>query len=444
MVYTREVIKLIVLVLSVTLPISCNGTENCYHPWKEDFGLHINDSISESFKSLSNIMESFLTITTAGQDKEFLKTSIKKCVMSSDCSIYTLLDKKYEKSLTFCMVVNGSETCYVSTCTCSKNARKRRAVSTQVHDIENKDKPALRKDFECTIKPIENRHSISTNHLGTESRTDIENLTKCINDSMLTTRKENLNNGDVPLRGVSTWLYAMLFFIGVGVGTFFGGFLSIIAFKRNCSCSRPVFGSNKKEDVDIALNADICFNEVTEYSEIPEYAKKADLEVKEKLLEEPDPRENQNNMTNVEYHECIPMHNNDKKCESGFEWRHIDVKEHAKGSVNECMEHPFDRFSNTPDIGTVDIKGQTAVTEGLYQTHTEPYFQLSSTRDTKDSLPDSIVCGHHDKYQEESANSKTLLITSEDVNYKNTDESTYQEGKEQPTVNEYFVLEVRS
>lgn len=122
--------------------------------------------------------------------------------MSSDCSIYTLLDKNYEKSLTFCMVVNGSETCYVSTCTCSNNARKSRDVSSQVHDIENKDKPALRKDFECTIKPIENRHSISTNHLGTESRTDIENLTKCINDSMLTTKKENLNNGDVPLRGL--------------------------------------------------------------------------------------------------------------------------------------------------------------------------------------------------------------------------------------------------
>lgn len=88
-------------------------------------------------------------------------------------------------------------------------------------------------------------------------------------------------------------------------------------------------------------------------------------------------------MTNVEYHECIPMHNNDNKCKSDYEWRHIDVKEYAKGSVNECMEHPLDRFSNTPDIDTVDIKGQTAVTEGLYQTHTEPYFQLSSTRDTK-------------------------------------------------------------
>lgn len=37
------------LVLSVTLPISCNGTENCYHPWKEDFGLQINDSIRYVF-----------------------------------------------------------------------------------------------------------------------------------------------------------------------------------------------------------------------------------------------------------------------------------------------------------------------------------------------------------------------------------------------------------
>lgn len=32
------------LVLGVTLLKSGNGTKHCNHPWKQDFGLHINDS----------------------------------------------------------------------------------------------------------------------------------------------------------------------------------------------------------------------------------------------------------------------------------------------------------------------------------------------------------------------------------------------------------------
>lgn len=34
------------------------------------------------------------------------------------------------------------------------------------------------------------------------------------------------------LSGVPSWLNAMTFFIGVGVGTLFGGFVSFIAFGR--------------------------------------------------------------------------------------------------------------------------------------------------------------------------------------------------------------------
>lgn len=90
-------------------------------------------------------------------------------------------------------------------------------------------------------------------------------------------------------------------------------------------------------------------------------------------------------MTNVEYHECIPMFNKDSKSGSDFERKHMDVKEHAKGKEIECMEHPLNSFSNNPDIDTDDIKpkGQNGVTVVLYQTPTEPYFMLSTTRDTK-------------------------------------------------------------
>lgn len=120
--------------------------------------------------------------------------------MSSNCKIYTLLDKKLEKLLTFCIVVNGSETCYKSNCTCQKNDRKIRAVSSRVHNTTNKDKPGPRKDFVCTIMPSSGSHVLSTHHFRTDSRT--ENLTKCINASMLTTDEQNIFIGDVPLRGL--------------------------------------------------------------------------------------------------------------------------------------------------------------------------------------------------------------------------------------------------
>lgn len=90
-------------------------------------------------------------------------------------------------------------------------------------------------------------------------------------------------------------------------------------------------------------------------------------------------------MTNVEYHECIPMFSKDSKSESDFEKKHIDVKEHKKGKENEYMEHPLGTFSNNPDIDTDDKKpkGQNGVTVVLYETPTEPYFLLSTTRATK-------------------------------------------------------------
>lgn len=120
--------------------------------------------------------------------------------MSSNCKIYTLLDKKIEKSLTFCIVVNGLETCYISNCTCQKNDRQSRAVPSRVHNTNNKDKQRPRKDSECTIMPSMSSPILSSHHFRTDSGT--ENLTKCINASMLTTDEKNTFIGDGPLRGL--------------------------------------------------------------------------------------------------------------------------------------------------------------------------------------------------------------------------------------------------
>lgn len=137
-----------------------------------------------------------------GQDDDFIKRDIKTCVKSSNCKVYTLLDKKNEKSLNFCFVVNGSESCYVSNCTCPNNARQKRDVSSTVHDTDNKDKLHSRVDSECKMMHIGN-HQFKMNHqVETEQKTAFKNLSKIASACMPTTReKTNILIGDGPLRG---------------------------------------------------------------------------------------------------------------------------------------------------------------------------------------------------------------------------------------------------
>lgn len=136
-----------------------------------------------------------------GQADDFIKRDIKTCVESSNCKIYTRLDKKNEKSLNFCIVVNGSESCYVSNCTCPKNARQGRDVPSPVHDTDNKDKVHSRKDSECKMMQIEDQQFIMTYQDGTEQKTAFKNLSKITNACMPATREKNILIGDGPLRG---------------------------------------------------------------------------------------------------------------------------------------------------------------------------------------------------------------------------------------------------
>lgn len=137
-----------------------------------------------------------------GQDEDFIKRDIKTCVKSSNCKVYTLLDKKNEKSLNFCIVVNGSESCYVSNCTCPKNARQKRDVSSTVHDTYNKDKLHARVDSECKMMHIGNHQFIMNHQVETEQKTAFKNLSNIASACMPTTRKKtNILIGDDPLRG---------------------------------------------------------------------------------------------------------------------------------------------------------------------------------------------------------------------------------------------------
>nr|XP_034309408.1 uncharacterized protein LOC105334499 isoform X4 [Crassostrea gigas] len=127
-----KLICIFVLVQSKCSPVSSKNTPAdtpCNHPSKTNFGLEMNGSVRESLKSLPKIINGFLSINNAGQ--EDITFAIKDCIMSQDCRIYTMLDKKKENTMTLCVVVNETKNCFVSTCTCP-NSRKRRSFNSHL------------------------------------------------------------------------------------------------------------------------------------------------------------------------------------------------------------------------------------------------------------------------------------------------------------------------
>ena len=66
---------------------------------------------------------------------------MERCSKSSECSIYTVIDKKKENSMILCITVNDAQSCYALTCICQKN-RKKRAVNSHVN-LDSKDNQNL-------------------------------------------------------------------------------------------------------------------------------------------------------------------------------------------------------------------------------------------------------------------------------------------------------------
>ena len=104
-------------------------------------------------KELYQIFFSYLDVTL----KNIIKAKMEICSKSSECRIYTVIDKKKENSMILCITVNDTQSCYALTCSCQKN-RKKRAVNSHVH-LDTTKKPILIKKpipAQCEIS-IDNR-----------------------------------------------------------------------------------------------------------------------------------------------------------------------------------------------------------------------------------------------------------------------------------------------
>ena len=99
---------------------------------------------------------------------------MERCSKTSECSIYTVIDKKRENSMILCITLNDAQNCYALTCSCQKN-RKKRAVNSHVN-LDPKEKPILEENHipaQCNISrdngdyiPLKNKPTAATSYSG--------------------------------------------------------------------------------------------------------------------------------------------------------------------------------------------------------------------------------------------------------------------------------------
>ena len=99
---------------------------------------------------------------------------MERCSKSPECRIYTVIDKKREISMILCITVNDTQRCYVLTCSCQKN-RKKRVVNSHVN-LDTTKKPILIEKpipAQCEISidnrdyfPVKNKPMTATSYSG--------------------------------------------------------------------------------------------------------------------------------------------------------------------------------------------------------------------------------------------------------------------------------------
>ncbi|XP_065929151.1 uncharacterized protein [Magallana gigas] len=206
-----------VLVQSECSPVSSKNTPAdtpCNHPSKKDFGLEMNGSVRESLKTLPKIIAGFLSVNNS--DQEAITFTLKDCIRSQDCRIYTMLDKKKENTLTLCVVVNETKNCFVSTCTCP-NSRTRRGVNSHLLTPNPSSGP---QDVTCKLELIlsenisDNLHGNMTNLRDERS----ENPMDCTTLKRKT-KKNTLKNEGLSLPGTCSLLvlFPLIYIVDVFV-----------------------------------------------------------------------------------------------------------------------------------------------------------------------------------------------------------------------------------
>nr|XP_034309404.1 uncharacterized protein LOC117683712 [Crassostrea gigas] len=316
-----KLICIFVLVQSKCSPVSSKNTPAdtpCNHPSKTNFGLEMNGSVRESLKSLPKIITGFLSINNAGQ--EDITFTIKDCIMSQDCRIYTMLDKKKENTMTLCVVVNETKNCFLSTCTCP-NSRTRRGINSHLLTPNPSSRP---QEATCKLELILSENTSDNLHgnMTTLRCERSENPMDCTTHQFKT--KENtLQN--ISEQGDNNWVYPL--FIGFGVGAFIGSLATFLWFKRKASMPKTLSVVNAVYKSEISGDENLYLQNVTEYSEIPDGMIKFSSEEQEDHLQKA--RGSPKHDTRTKFHASPTLVVHDNTFEQSFQKEDKDERKHT-------------------------------------------------------------------------------------------------------------------
>ncbi|XP_052682146.1 uncharacterized protein LOC128162807 [Crassostrea angulata] len=294
----------------------------------------MNGSVRESLKTLPKIIAGFLSINNSGQ--EYITFTLKDCIKSQDCRVYTMLDKKKENTMTLCIVVNETNNCFVSTCTCP-NSRTRRGVSSHLLTPNPSSVP---QEATCKLELIlsenisDNLHGNMTNLRDDRSENPMDCTTHQF-ETKLNTLQNISKQSKLTADGNNNWVYIL--FIGFGVGAFIGSLVTFLWFKRKASMPKTLSVVNAVYKSEICGDENLYLQNFTEYSEIP------DCMIKISSEEQKDP-----------LHEArgSPKHDTQTKCNAPPT---LVVHDHT--FEQSFQKEDKDRREQTNDKGLAKIQG---------------------------------------------------------------------------------------
>ncbi|XP_052676488.1 uncharacterized protein LOC128157869 isoform X2 [Crassostrea angulata] len=437
----KKFIFITVLVLSDLLPTSTKTVSAgpiCTHHWKKDFGFKINESVGASLKKLPDILKGFLDVENQDDLETDLKVPINICISSVDCRLYTVLDKNNTNSLTFCVVTKKVKKCSAFTCTCP-DTRNRRSIDTpNGQDRTNSDSIFKLTNPICKFKFIYDERICDT------AQTDVtftENNSFDNQVKYTTTMDNFLKEDHIKVEeGNTTWLYFLIFAIGVGVGTVIGSLATFIWFKRKYllpKTSSEVNGTYNKENITTVIH------DVTEYSEIPEDSKTTCYEPIEDFQHHH--QESLRNATHSEFCASPSLVTHVEMCEYSFKSEDQKKEEQVQHVVPLQNRNIEKNRENTMEcLCVVGAINHSPKEECEIMTHTAQedninsksvYFELSAASENEKLLVPECT-NYHSEYQDKKAD----RMETKHVNKEENAASKCEKGDDQPTENVYFEL----
>ncbi|XP_062578425.1 uncharacterized protein LOC134240343 [Saccostrea cucullata] len=282
-----------------------NSKHTCALPWKRNFGFTTNatDETGRFFDGLRTIITGFLY---SHEEDESLKIHLDKCSKDINCKLSTVLDKNKKGVMFLCILVERSEVCYISNCSCQKKQGKREIQSIifqhatkGVDRIGDRDIDDLRCELRKSTKQYLqyktvsrfNQNVICTNGV-TQSGFKEENTS--VKEECLCKNRKN--------RDTNMGMNVLFFFGGALLGLFFGIGVTVAYFKRKSKKPRILSVRNMVYNRERTDDEEITFKEITEYSEITNNY--SNIEEEETLLE----GKRMKNACNQDRDGCINQH----------------------------------------------------------------------------------------------------------------------------------------